>query len=164
MTLSARASSAGDTMRPSAFAVFRLIPSSYLFGACRGRSRCPLWVKSRHVQRTSRCPLSANSGHPDVLFDNLVAPSDSPFHAVWPCGTAGNAQRLIWAAGVFRTVWSAATLSAQKAEEGLFACSSAKVRSSATQLFKRTAPDQHRRPRSGKLEVAAVSTASAAVT
>ena len=23
---------------------------------------CPLWVKSRHVQRTSRCPLSANSG------------------------------------------------------------------------------------------------------
>jgi hypothetical protein len=31
-------------------------------------------------------------------------------------------------------------------------------------LFKRTAPDQHRRPRSGKLEVAAVSTASATVT
>ena len=24
-------------------------------------SRCPLWVKSRHVQRTSRCPLCANS-------------------------------------------------------------------------------------------------------
>jgi len=29
---------------------------------------------------------------------------------------------------------------------------------------KKTAPDQHRRPRSGKLEVAAVSTASATVT
>ena len=25
--------------------------------------QCPLWVKSRHVQRTSSCPLSANSGH-----------------------------------------------------------------------------------------------------
>ena len=25
--------------------------------------QCPLWVKSRHVQRTSQCPLSANSGH-----------------------------------------------------------------------------------------------------
>jgi hypothetical protein len=25
--------------------------------------QCPLWVKSRHVQRTSRCPLCANSGH-----------------------------------------------------------------------------------------------------
>ena len=25
--------------------------------------QCPLWVISRHMQRTSRCPLSANSGH-----------------------------------------------------------------------------------------------------
>ena len=25
--------------------------------------RCPLWVKSGHVQWTRRCPLSANSGH-----------------------------------------------------------------------------------------------------
>ena len=24
---------------------------------------CPLWVKSRHLQCTSRCPLSATSGH-----------------------------------------------------------------------------------------------------
>ena len=24
---------------------------------------CPLWVKSRHVQCTNPCPLSANSGH-----------------------------------------------------------------------------------------------------
>ena len=24
--------------------------------------QCPLWVKSRHLQCTSRCPLSANSG------------------------------------------------------------------------------------------------------
>src|SRR5262245_65723130 len=48
MTLSARASSAGDTMRPSAFAVFRLIASSYLFGACTGRSAgfSPLRMRS----------------------------------------------------------------------------------------------------------------------
>ena len=26
-------------------------------------AQCPLWVKSGHVQCTSRCPLSANSGH-----------------------------------------------------------------------------------------------------
>ena len=26
-------------------------------------AQCPLWVKSRHLQCTSRCPLSANSGH-----------------------------------------------------------------------------------------------------
>ena len=25
--------------------------------------QCPLWVKSRHVQRTTPCPLCANSGH-----------------------------------------------------------------------------------------------------
>jgi hypothetical protein len=25
-------------------------------------SKCPLWVKSRQVRRTSRCPLSAKSG------------------------------------------------------------------------------------------------------
>src|SRR5262249_5005474 len=37
ITSSARASSEGDTDRPSAFAVFRLITSSYLVGACTGR-------------------------------------------------------------------------------------------------------------------------------
>ena len=31
-------------------------------GRVYGPSRCPFWVKSRHVQRTSRCPLSAESG------------------------------------------------------------------------------------------------------
>ena len=25
--------------------------------------QCPLWVKSGHVHRKSRCPLCANSGH-----------------------------------------------------------------------------------------------------
>ena len=34
-------------------------------GSNTGRLRvgCPLWVKSRHVQRNMACPLSANSGH-----------------------------------------------------------------------------------------------------
>jgi hypothetical protein len=60
-----------------------------------------------------------------LMFNSITSsPSDSPFHPVWPCGAAGNARRLIRAAGVFRTVWSVATLSAQKAEEGLLACSS----------------------------------------
>src|SRR5262249_22264574 len=38
MTSSVRASSVGGTSRPSALAVFRLITSSYLVGACTGRS------------------------------------------------------------------------------------------------------------------------------
>jgi len=29
----------------------------------RGYEICPLWVKSRHVQSSSACPLRANSGH-----------------------------------------------------------------------------------------------------
>src|SRR5262249_59522027 len=38
MTSSARASRLSGTVRPSAFAVFRLITSSYFVGACTGRS------------------------------------------------------------------------------------------------------------------------------
>src|SRR6516162_9141938 len=38
ITSSARASSVGGTSRPSALAVLRLITSSYLVGACTGRS------------------------------------------------------------------------------------------------------------------------------
>jgi hypothetical protein len=64
-------------------------------------------------------------------------------------------------------VSSVATLSTQKAEQGLLACSS-DINGSAlddTVVQKNCSnPDQHRRPRSGKLEVAAVSTASATVT
>src|SRR5262249_57931583 len=37
-TSSARASRVGGTSRPSALAVLRLMPSSYLVGACTGRS------------------------------------------------------------------------------------------------------------------------------
>src|SRR5262245_25367661 len=38
ITSSARASNVGGTARPSTFAVLRLITSSYLVGACTGRS------------------------------------------------------------------------------------------------------------------------------
>src|SRR5262245_20340023 len=38
ITSSARASSVGGTVMPSAFAVLRLITNSYLVGACTGRS------------------------------------------------------------------------------------------------------------------------------
>jgi hypothetical protein len=48
ITSSARASSDGGTVRPSAFAVLRLIANSYLVGACTGRSAAfsPLRMRS----------------------------------------------------------------------------------------------------------------------
>ena len=48
ITSSARASSDGGISRPSAFAVFRLITSSYLVGFCTGRSAgfAPLKIRS----------------------------------------------------------------------------------------------------------------------
>src|SRR5262249_43635668 len=48
ITSSARASSVSGTVRPSAFAVFRLITSSYFVGACTGRSAgfSPLRIRS----------------------------------------------------------------------------------------------------------------------
>ena len=48
ITSSARASSDGGTSKPSALAVFRLITSSYLVGACTGRSAgfSPLRMRS----------------------------------------------------------------------------------------------------------------------
>src|SRR5262245_35066236 len=48
ITSSARASSVGGKSRPSALAVFRLITSSYLVGACTGRSAgfSPLRMRS----------------------------------------------------------------------------------------------------------------------
>src|SRR5262245_9326890 len=48
ITSSARASTAGGISRPSAFAVFRLITSSYFVGACTGRSAgfSPLRMRS----------------------------------------------------------------------------------------------------------------------
>src|SRR6476646_10568057 len=34
-------------------------------------TRCPLWVISKHVQRKSRGPLGANSGHIENCADDL---------------------------------------------------------------------------------------------
>src|SRR5262249_39493660 len=50
ITSSARASSDGGTVRPSAFAVLRLITNSYLVGACTGRSAgfSPLRMRSTY--------------------------------------------------------------------------------------------------------------------
>src|SRR6516225_5945744 len=62
ITSSARASSDGGTDRPSAFAVFRLITSSYLVGACTGMSEgfSPLRMRSTYV--AERRTISAVSG------------------------------------------------------------------------------------------------------
>src|SRR6185312_4094523 len=51
ITSSARASSVGGISRPSAFAVLRLITSSYLVGACTGKSAgfSPLRMRSTYV-------------------------------------------------------------------------------------------------------------------
>ena len=56
------------------------------------RSQYPLWVKSGHVQRTSRCPLSANSDHP--LVRSQSAHQNKPFHRQW-----GQNMKCIFAAG-----------------------------------------------------------------
>ena len=50
ITSSARASSVGGIVRPSAWAVLRLIASSYLVGACTGRSAgfSPLRTRSTY--------------------------------------------------------------------------------------------------------------------
>ena len=40
-----------------------VVSSRKLISSGKLTQQCPLWVISRHVQRTSRCPLSANSGH-----------------------------------------------------------------------------------------------------
>ena len=42
--------------------------------------RCPLWVKSGHVQCNSGCPLCANSGH-WWLFNHLVGGVEEPFRS-----------------------------------------------------------------------------------
>src|SRR6516164_4606622 len=51
ITSSARASRVGGTSRPIAFAAFRLITSSYLVGACTGRSPgfSPLRMRSTYL-------------------------------------------------------------------------------------------------------------------
>ena len=60
--LSARASSEGGTVRPSAFAVFRLKTSSYLVGACTGIFR--LLALEDAIDITSRAPVLVHQIRP----------------------------------------------------------------------------------------------------
>src|SRR5437762_13398975 len=77
ITSSARASRDGGTVRPSALAVLRLISSSYLVGACTGRSAgfSPL-----HGGRTLE--VGEQQGHlPDTqafLFVDALRPEQAP--------------------------------------------------------------------------------------
>ena len=50
--------------------------SMFRFGSladiCAAKCNVRFAPESGHVQCTSRCPLCANSGHREVLFDHLV--------------------------------------------------------------------------------------------
>ena len=52
-------------MDAAAFIEYSTACSLHQFGVVHLANilECPLWVKSRHVQRTSRCPLSAKCEH-----------------------------------------------------------------------------------------------------
>ena len=71
ITSSARSSSCGGTSRPSAFAVLRLITSSYLVGASIGRSERVLVLEDA-VDVTGR----AGTGQLDWALSRSGAPSD----------------------------------------------------------------------------------------
>src|SRR5262245_11410834 len=75
ITSSARPSSGSGTVRPSALAVFRLITSSYLFGACTGRSAgfSPLRMRSTYSPH-SRYQLWIAAGHRRRQANILDAP------------------------------------------------------------------------------------------
>src|SRR6185503_17301119 len=64
ITSSARASSVGGTVRPSAFAVLRLMISSYFVGACTGRSAgfSPLRMRSTYGNRVQSEPIRRATG------------------------------------------------------------------------------------------------------
>src|SRR5215469_10493717 len=62
ITSSARASSAGGISRPSAFAVLRLMTSSYLVGACTGRSVGFSPLRMRSTYPAARRYWSIRSG------------------------------------------------------------------------------------------------------
>src|SRR5262245_66041940 len=62
ITSSARASSVGGTSRPSALAVFRLTTSSYLVGACTGRSAGFSPLRMRSAEPAARRYGSIASG------------------------------------------------------------------------------------------------------
>ena len=75
MTSSARASTVVGISRPSAFAAFRLTTSSYLFGACTGRSGgfSPLRMRSTYSPHSSY-QLWIAAGHRRRQANSLDAP------------------------------------------------------------------------------------------
>src|SRR5262249_7620990 len=62
ITSSARASNVGGTVRPSALAVLRLMTSSYLVGACTGRSAGFSPLRMRSTYPAARRYWSRKSG------------------------------------------------------------------------------------------------------
>src|SRR6516225_178948 len=67
ITSSARASSVGGTSRPSALAVLRLRPVSYLVGACTGRSAGFSPLRIRPCRRLQLTPLRLGITAPTLL-------------------------------------------------------------------------------------------------
>jgi hypothetical protein len=79
ITSSARASSVGGTIMPSALAILRLITRSYLVGACTGRSAgfSPLRMRSTYpvARRQRREVLGALVTEVTQLATQIVVPS-----------------------------------------------------------------------------------------
>src|SRR5262249_39125788 len=75
ITSSARASRLSGTVRPSAFAVLRLVASSYLVGACTGRSARGI-ARGNAIARRERRKLDAPAREEHVTSDvQASAPS-----------------------------------------------------------------------------------------
>ena len=80
---------ASDTVRTGAL----FVTMCALFVPALCSYQCPLWVKSRHVQRTSRCPLSANSGHrlKELSVPGYFMAGALPLPGIFICNSAGMA-------------------------------------------------------------------------
>src|SRR5215468_1052749 len=78
ITSSARASSDGGTVRPSALAVLRLITSSNLVGCSTGRSDGLAPSRFSTGYQSSRCQLSAVTiGHLSLIRAPVLAPPET---------------------------------------------------------------------------------------
>ena len=77
ITSSARASSEGGTVRPSAFAVLRLITSSNLVGCSTGKSAglCALEKNAAKIESLPRLTLGAV---PQALLNECAEAAESP--------------------------------------------------------------------------------------
>jgi hypothetical protein len=71
--------SAGRSQRAGCEALGRVLIK---MGLVSNGDRCPLWVKSGHVQRTCPCPLSAKSGH-GPTYSITSSARESSFSGIW---------------------------------------------------------------------------------